>query len=197
MKLRLRERLEKARLDNAAAPAERERAEAALETIERAQISTIHALCAAILGERPLECGVVPGFRTADDAESELLFAEAWEGWLTDALLSGHDVVMAALDHGIPFESEGPYGERGSLRGLAHTLVEQRDLKPLMAEGLIDAAGWRAELGERAAEARALAALAAEGDTLAPKLAALAAFAEGIGPLEGLPLARALAGLPT
>jgi ATP-dependent helicase/nuclease subunit A len=197
MKLRLRERLEKARLDNAAAPAERERAETALETIERAQISTIHALCAAILGERPLECGVVPGFRTADDAESELLFAEAWDGWLTDALLAGHDVVMAALDHGIPFESEGPYGERGSLRGLARTLVEQRDLKPLMAESAIDAAAWRAELEAQAARARALAPAANDGDTLAPKLLALAAFADGIGPLEGLPLARALSAVPT
>ena len=36
---------------------------------------------AAILGERPLECGVVPGFRPVDDAESELLFAQAWEAW--------------------------------------------------------------------------------------------------------------------
>ena len=76
---RLRERLEKARLDPAATDQVRGRAGAALETIERAQISTIHALCAAILGERPLECGVVPGFRTADEAEAELLFAEAWD----------------------------------------------------------------------------------------------------------------------
>lgn len=198
MKLRLRERLEKARLDNTAAPADRERASAALETIERAQISTIHALCAAILGERPLECGVVPGFRTADDAESELLFAEAWDSWLTDALLSGHDVVMAALDHGIPFESEGPYGERGSLRGLARTLVDQRDLEPLTAEGAIDADAWREELAAKAAHARTLAAMAGEGDTLAPRLLALAAYADAIGAVvEVMPLARTLAAIPT
>ena len=35
-------------------------------------VSTIHALCAAMLQERPIECGVVPGFRTADEAEAEL-----------------------------------------------------------------------------------------------------------------------------
>jgi len=69
MKLRLRERLERARADLARPPEERRRAEAALEVLERAQVSTIHALCAAILGERPLECGVPPGFRVADDAE--------------------------------------------------------------------------------------------------------------------------------
>ena len=55
MKLRLRERLEKARADPSAPAAEKERAAAALEVLERAQVSTIHALCAAILGERPLD----------------------------------------------------------------------------------------------------------------------------------------------
>src|SRR4029450_13261006 len=98
------------------------------EPSERAQTPTIHALCAAILGERPLECGVVPGFRTADEAESEILFAEAWDGWLTRALIGGDDAVLAAIDQGIPLEGEGSFGERGSLRGLARTLVEQRDL---------------------------------------------------------------------
>jgi superfamily I DNA/RNA helicase len=43
--------------------------------LERAQVSTIHALCAALLVERPLECGVPPGFRVADDAEMDILFA--------------------------------------------------------------------------------------------------------------------------
>ena len=55
MKLRLRERLERARADAAAPEAERQRAAEALDVLERAQVSTIHALCAAILAERPLE----------------------------------------------------------------------------------------------------------------------------------------------
>ena len=84
MKLRLRERLERARADAGASEAERGRATAALEVLERAQVSTIHALCAAILAERPLECGVLPGFRMADEAEADLLFAAAWEEWLAD-----------------------------------------------------------------------------------------------------------------
>jgi ATP-dependent exoDNAse (exonuclease V) beta subunit len=62
MKLRLRERLEKARADLRASGGERRRAAEALEVLVRAQISTIHALCAAMLSERPLECGVAPGF---------------------------------------------------------------------------------------------------------------------------------------
>jgi len=196
MKLRLRERLEKARLDPAARDEERQRAAAALETIERAQISTIHALCAAILGERPLECGVVPGFRPVDDAESELLFAQAWEAWLTDALVEGHPAVMEALDEGIPLEGEG-YGERASLRGLARTLVDQRDLRPLVADVTVDAEAWRRELAAVGDRARELAAAVADGDTLAPRLAAIPAFVEEVRALAGLPLARRLAAMPT
>ena len=49
MKLRLRERLERARADGSVPPVERARASDALEVLERAQVSTIHALCTAIL----------------------------------------------------------------------------------------------------------------------------------------------------
>src|SRR6185369_3148547 len=100
MKLRLRERLERARADAAVPEAERRRAALALDVLERAQVSTIHALCAAILAERPLECGVVPGFRTADEAETDLLFSAAWEEWLADRLVKGDDVLLEALDSG-------------------------------------------------------------------------------------------------
>src|SRR5712691_11719265 len=107
MKLRLRERLERARLDAAAPAVERDRAELALQVLERAQISTLHALCAAILGERPLECGVVPGFRVADEAEADLLFARAWEEWLAERLVGGDEVLLEALERGIPLEERG------------------------------------------------------------------------------------------
>ncbi len=112
MKLRLRERLERARSGADVPVVERERAAAALDVLERAPISTIHALGAAMLQERPLECGVVPGFRVAEEAESDLLFAEAWEAWLGERLTGGDDLVVEALDRGIPLEGEGPFGDR-------------------------------------------------------------------------------------
>src|SRR5947207_10234272 len=111
MKLRLRERLELSRGDPGRPPEERRREEAALEVLERAQVSTIHALCAALLGERPLECGVPPGFRVADDAEMDLVFAEAWDEWLTERLVAGDATLLAAVDAGIPLEAAG-WGER-------------------------------------------------------------------------------------
>jgi len=196
MKLRLRERLERARVEPGAAAAERERAEQALQVLERAQISTLHALCAAILGERPLECGVVPGFRVADEAEADLLFSRAWEEWLAERLVGGDDVLLEALDRGIPLEGEGPWGERGSLRGLARTLLEQRDLTPLTAEAVVDAVAWRADMLGQAGAARALLAHVQDGDTLGARLAAFVAFAEESRALEGAALVAHLRRLP-
>ncbi len=191
MKLRLRERLERARADADRPAEERRRADAALEVLERAQVSTIHALCAAILGERPLECGVPPGFRVADDAEMDILFAEAWEEWLTGRLVAGDATLMAAVDSGIPLEADG-WGERSSLRGLARTLVDQRDLKPLVAENPVDPAAWRRDLQAQAARARALLTHVRDGDALGARLGAMVEFAAKADRVEGDALASYL-----
>ena len=179
MKLRLRERLERARADlGFARPRSGGARTAALEVLERAQVSTIHALCAALLGERPLECGVPPGFRVADDAEMDILFAEAWDEWLTERLVAGDATLMAAVESGIPLEADG-WGERTSLRGLARTLVDQRDLRPLVAESAVDAARLAARpAGAGGAGARAADRGAATATRSAARLGALVAFAE-------------------
>jgi ATP-dependent helicase/nuclease subunit A len=195
MKLRLRERLETARGRSDLRAEERSRVAAALEVLERASLSTIHALCAQILQERPLECGVLPGFRVADEAEADLLFAEAWEAWLGERLVRGDDVLLEALDRGIPLEGEG-WGERTSLRGLARVLIEQRDLTPLASEGGLDAAAAREQLVEKAVRAQRLAAEAREGDTLGGRLRLLAEFAETSRFLAGDALLRRLLSLP-
>ncbi len=177
MKLRLRERLERARASPGLPPAERARVDAALDVLERASVSTIHALCAQILQERPLECGVLPGFRMADEAQADALFMDTWEEWLGERLGGGDDVLLDALDRGIPLESDG-WGERTSLRGLARKLIDQRDLEPLAAEGAFDLDGAERELLQQAARAAELAAQVREGDVLAARLVKLAEFAE-------------------
>ncbi len=196
MKLRLRERLERSRTDARLAPLERGRVSEALEVLERASISTIHALCAQILQERPLECGVLPGFAMADEAQADALFAAAWEEWLGERLAGGDDVLLDALDRGVPLEGLGPWGERGSLRGFARTLVEQRDLLPLAGERGFVPETARAELLAQAARARELLASAAAGDTLAGRLLLLAEHAEGMPALCGPELERQLLALP-
>jgi len=197
MKLRLRERLEAARVDPARPGDERARAASALEVLERATVCTIHALCAAMLQERPLDCGVLPGFRMADESESDLLFAAAWEEWLGERLTRGDEVLLEALDSGIPLEPVTAWGERTSLRGLARTLIEQRDLEPLAAEDVFSPEALREELLARAARGRELAATAREGDRLAALLSVLAEFAERARFLSGDALVSHLLALPT
>jgi ATP-dependent exoDNAse (exonuclease V) beta subunit len=185
MKLRLRERLERARADAGGPAAERARAASALDALERASVTTIHALCAQILQERPLECGVLPGFRMADEAQADGLFAEAWEEWLGERLGGGDDVLLDALERGIPLEGTGPWGERTSLRGLARRLVDQRDLEPLCEEAEFDPPAARAVLREKAGLARALVASARAGDVLAARLSRLVEHAEAAQFLQG------------
>lgn len=196
LKLRLRERLERARVEAGIPAAERERAARALDVIERAQVSTIHALCGAILQERPLECGVPPGFRMADEAETDRLFAEAWSEWLDMRLVHGDPVLAEALDRNIPLEGAFGYGERTSLRGFARLLLEQRDLDPLLASEAPDAESWRSELRVQAARGRELASQAKGGDALAVRLEALASFADQSRFLTGEALLSHLGRLP-
>ena len=196
LKLRLRERLERARAGDGVPAQERERAAGALDLIERAQVSTIHALCGAILQERPLECGVPPGFRVADEAETDRLFAEAWSEWLDSHLVQGDPVLAEALDRNIPLEGIFGYGERTSLRGFARLLLEQRDLEPLLASAAPDAGAWRSELLVQAGRGRELAAQAKDGDALAVRLEALASFADQSRFLTGEVLLSHLRRLP-
>jgi ATP-dependent helicase/nuclease subunit A len=185
MKLRLRERLERTRADASILEVERGRAAAALDVLERAPISTIHALCAAMLQERPLECGVLPGFRVADDGEMEVLFAAAWEEWLAARFTEGDPVLLEALDRGIPLEPDNPFGDKGSLRGLARVLLDQRDLDPLVNPAEIDPRAWRDELLVKAARARELIAGVREGDQLRLRLQEFVTMAEQSKLFEG------------
>jgi len=196
MKLRLRERLERLRADDGITSRERERAAAALEVLERAQVSTIHALCTTILQERPIECRVVPGFRVADETETDAIFAGAWDEWLAERLEAGDAALSDAIRAEIPLESASEWGDRGSLRGLARTLLEERDLAPIVSEAVPDPEAWRAELEQQVARVRELIRGVKAGDSLVPQLESLVSFAERARDLKSGELARGLAAIP-
>lgn len=90
LRLRIRQGLElrigELRIENAAAGPEgaaaRARLEAALSQIEEASIGTIHAFCATILRERPIEAGVDPDFRILTDAEQRAFFDRVFRRFL-------------------------------------------------------------------------------------------------------------------
>lgn len=194
LKLRLRDALESAR---AAAddPAVVARASDGLATIERAQVSTIHALCTAMLQERPIESGVTPGFRVADEALSDFIFEEAWEEWLQDRLTGHDDLLEAVILSRIPLERTSPFGDPMTLRKLARRLVWQRDLAPHIAEAAIDPRPVHAWFVAKIARAQELIEGRPDADTLVAAVRALAAEIDKTAEMEDADLIVALRSL--
>ena len=157
LKLRLRERLERARhglrddhagqgdrsVQRDGDPAARLRnIEHAIAHLEEAQVSTIHGFCADLLHERPVEAGVDPQFDVL--AEPERTFGQAFDSWLQQALADPPDGVRRALRR----RSAGGFGKQAvparpteRLRQAATDLTEWRDFP----------APWRRETFERKA----------------------------------------------
>ena len=124
MKLRLRARLERARLE-AADDAERARLVLALEQLEAARIGTIHGLCADLLREYPVEAGIDPLFEVAAEGDAEALQHAAFTRTFQAMLQSQPEGVRRALrrkQRG--FDAQPP---RLVLFHAAQTLIEHRD----------------------------------------------------------------------
>ena len=83
LKLRLRQALDKARLESETGRAELEQA---LEHLEEASIGTIHSFCAQILRERPVEAGIDPAFEELNEQEANRLFQSSFRTWLEKQL---------------------------------------------------------------------------------------------------------------
>jgi ATP-dependent helicase/nuclease subunit A len=92
---RLEQRLLAAR-QVAGAAEEIARLTAALHDIEHGFIGTIHAFCARLLRERPLEAGLDPAFREIFGPEEERLKLQAWERHL-ERLTTAGDAELALL----------------------------------------------------------------------------------------------------
>jgi ATP-dependent helicase/nuclease subunit A len=130
MKLRLRTEIERARsaAEQAGASIERERLDRALQQLEAARIGTIHAFCADVLRERPVEAGIDPLFEVAAEEDQTRLYDAAFTSWFQEILgRPSHEVpgVSRVLRRGgNERDQDGP---RESLRRAGRTLVELRD----------------------------------------------------------------------
>ena len=79
----------------------RERIEYALSHLERLFAGTIHAFCAHLLRERPVEAGVAPGFvELEDDADAEMR-RRAWRDHLDRERACASPVLRELLDAGV------------------------------------------------------------------------------------------------
>ena len=63
-----------------------DRAKAALEQIEKAQIGTLHSFAAHLLRLHPLESEIDPSFQEDDGSRFKEMFHSSWNRWLDDEL---------------------------------------------------------------------------------------------------------------
>lgn len=94
--------------------------ERALREIDRAFIGTIHAFCARLLRERPVEAGIDPGFRELQAAEQRQLEVTFWHTHLERLAADGDPQLVELTRAGL---------RPDQLYDLFRTLVEQPDVR--------------------------------------------------------------------
>jgi ATP-dependent exoDNAse (exonuclease V) beta subunit len=193
MKLRLRGELEKARQHLGATAPERAALETALEELEVARIGTIHALCADLLREHPIEARVDPLFEVAKEPESQGLLDAAFDGWLPGILRDPPEGVRRLLRRRPRRRDQA--APREQLRRAAWQLVGHRDFDarwaaaPFPREQLFDA------LLPRLRELGALGADGERDDYLAHNLLEVRRFVEDLDHRESTGARRDYDGL--
>ena len=74
-------------------PARRARLDDALRALDSSFVGTIHAFCARLLRERPVEAGVDPAFREMDEPEDNVARAEAWERYVQSLFVANAPII--------------------------------------------------------------------------------------------------------
>ena len=140
LKIRLRQGLDDARA-SAETQDELDNLNASLSHLEEAFIGTIHAFCAQILRERPVEARVDPAFEEITESESSRIFEEAFQIWFQERLAQdspGLRRALARLAWPDPWEKMQPIEQ---LKFAGRKLLDWRDF----------CTPWRRELFDRRA----------------------------------------------
>lgn len=127
LKLRLRQGLDRRRTE-AQDPEEAANLGRAIARLEEAAIGTIHAFCAQVLRERPVEARVDPDFEELDDQGARRLYASVFRRWLQAKLNQESPGLRRALARlSAREEREFDYTPTESLEFAGWQLVEWRD----------------------------------------------------------------------
>jgi ATP-dependent helicase/nuclease subunit A len=100
---------------------EKARLEAALSRLDSAFIGTIHAFCARLIRERPVEAGVDPGFSEMDEPEDAAARSEAWNRYAERLFTQDSPILPRLAAVGVRLED---------LRQTYETLSENEDVQP-------------------------------------------------------------------
>ena len=126
LKIKVRQGLDEARA-KAPEAVQKQNLENALAHLEEAFIGTIHAFCAQILRQRPVEARVDPAFEEITESESARLSDAAFDQWFQWSLAAstpGLRRALARLAWPDSFDNETPVGK---LRYAARTILAWRD----------------------------------------------------------------------
>src|SRR6266849_3453412 len=82
-------------------PAKRQRVQQALRHLERLFAGTIHAFCAHLLRERPVEAGVAPGFTELDEMAEIDQRRRAWRDYLDRQRALGSPALQELIATGV------------------------------------------------------------------------------------------------
>ena len=122
-------------------PAQGERAARirdAIDGIDRAFLGTIHAFCARLLRERPIEAGLDPEFQEAQEAETQLLQERFWTSFVERIISDSDPLVEELAGAGLRVDQ---------LRKAFDQMVENLDVEypadPVAAPGPEEARGVR------------------------------------------------------
>jgi len=126
---RVRGGLEAARSESAAAT---EIVNAALDSLDRAPISTIHSFCQHLLYSFAAEAGIDPSFRVADEVQAERRFQERWRTYLEQA--AGDSEAVVHIDRAL-----GLGLSPSDIETLARSLTRQGDLASRLDSSAIKA----------------------------------------------------------
>jgi ATP-dependent exoDNAse (exonuclease V) beta subunit len=130
LKLRLRQELEKARAAAGLPAYEHAALEAALGSLEEAQIGTIHGFCADLLKENPVEAGVDPLFVVLTEDQARRRYDEAFSAWFQATLREMPEGVRRSLRRssrpGVSGDGDAD-GPVDRLRSAGWNLTEWRD----------------------------------------------------------------------
>jgi ATP-dependent helicase/nuclease subunit A len=121
------------------------RLDAGLRGIDRAFLGTIHAFCARLLRERPLEAGVEPAFRETLGAEEARLRRRFWLRWIERLAADGDPHLEALRQAGLTPQQLEPLFQELSRQPDVHwpaTSCDRPDAGALRRriEGIMDAA---------------------------------------------------------
>ena len=119
LEARIRSALVEALHDPAVPAEERARLREAAAELDRADISTIHAFCARLLREKPVEAGVDPEFEVLEPAAAQMLYDECWQRWMERQVARPPEALTEALRAGVGV---------GGLKAVAEELANAPEL---------------------------------------------------------------------